>query len=86
MEEGVDDLLRDKAWPPRIAPLSAVVADRVVALTLEDPPGETTHWTAEAPSTGRTSRTSCGSGWKLVCADRRNVFMPSSPIGERPSG
>ena len=48
MDEGVDGLLRDKTRPARIAPLGAAVADRVVALTLEDPPGETTHWTAEA--------------------------------------
>ena len=48
MREGVDGLLRDKTRPSRIAPLGAEVADRVVTLTLEDPPGETTHWTAEA--------------------------------------
>ena len=48
MTEGVDGLLRDKTRPSRIAPLGAEIADRVVALTLEDPPGETTHWTAEA--------------------------------------
>jgi len=48
MEEGLEGLLRDKTRPSRIAPLSREVADRVVALTLEDPPGETTHWTAGA--------------------------------------
>jgi transposase len=48
MEEGVDGLLRDKTRPSRIAPLGPEIADRVVALTLGDPPGETTHWTAEA--------------------------------------
>jgi transposase len=48
MEEGIDGLLRDKTRPSRIAPLSNAVAERVVALTLEDPPGETTPWTAEA--------------------------------------
>jgi transposase len=42
MIEGVDGLLRDKT------PLGVEVAPRVVALTLEDPPGETTHWTAAA--------------------------------------
>ena len=45
MEEGFEGLLRDKTRPPRIAPLGAEVAERVVALTLADPPGETTHWT-----------------------------------------
>ena len=48
MEEGVDGLFRDKTRPSRIAPLGPEIADRVVVLTLGDPPGETTHWTAEA--------------------------------------
>jgi transposase len=51
MEEGFDGLLRDKTRPSRIEPLKADVAERVVAMTLTDPPGETTHWTAG--STGR---------------------------------
>ena len=46
MSEGVDGLLRDKTRPSRIPPLGAEVAERVVALTLADPPPETTHWTA----------------------------------------
>jgi transposase len=45
MEEGFDGLLHDKTRPSRIAPLGRDVADRVVALTQSDPPGETTHWT-----------------------------------------
>jgi transposase len=45
LEEGFDGLLRDKTRPSRIKPLSAETAQRVVALTLEEPPGETTHWT-----------------------------------------
>ena len=45
--EGFDGLLRDKTRPSRIPPLGPEVADRVVALTLADPPGETTHWTAD---------------------------------------
>jgi transposase len=45
---GADGLLRDKTRPSRIPPLDAQVADRVVALTLTDPPGETTHWTSAA--------------------------------------
>ena len=45
MDEGFDGLLRDKTRPSRIAPLGGDVAERVVALTLEEPPGETTHWT-----------------------------------------
>jgi transposase len=46
MQEGVEGLLRDKTRPSRIQPLAPRVTERVVARTLEDPPGETTHWTA----------------------------------------
>ena len=45
MEEGFGGLLRDKTRPSRIAPLGAAVVERVVALTLIDPPTEATHWT-----------------------------------------
>jgi transposase len=48
MQAGVDGLLRDKTRPSRIPPLAPEVAERVVVLTLGDPPGETTHWTAAA--------------------------------------
>ena len=48
MQAGVDGLLRDKTRPPRIPPLGAEVVGCVVQLTLSDPPGETTHWTAPA--------------------------------------
>ena len=48
MHEGVEGLLRDKTRPSRVAPLPPAVAERVVALTQTDPPGETTHWTGAA--------------------------------------
>jgi transposase len=48
MTDGVPGLMRDKTRPSRIPPLSAEVEQHVVARTLEDPPGETTHWTAAA--------------------------------------
>jgi len=51
MEEGFAGLLRDKTRPSRIPPLGADVARRVVALTLTDPPGETTHWTGAMMAT-----------------------------------
>ena len=38
-----DGLLHDKTRPSRIPRLGPEVAERVVALTLTDPPGETTH-------------------------------------------
>ncbi len=44
-KEGFASLLRDKTRPSRIKPLGAEVAARIVALTLDAPPGETTHWT-----------------------------------------
>ena len=43
MAAGADGLLRDKTRPSRIPPLGAQMAERVVALTLTDPLGETTH-------------------------------------------
>ena len=46
MQEGVEGLLRDKTRPSRIAPLTPEMIAWVVARTREDPPGETTHWTA----------------------------------------
>jgi transposase len=45
IEEGFDGLLRDKTRSSRIKPLGAEAAERVVALTLGEPHGETTHWT-----------------------------------------
>src|SRR5918994_2903301 len=39
--EGVEGLLRDKTRPSRIAPFGPEVGERVVALTLAEPPGET---------------------------------------------
>jgi len=52
MEAGTDGLLIDKTRPSRIPPLDVAldvaVVERAVALTLTEPPGETTHWTAAA--------------------------------------
>jgi transposase len=45
MQEGVAGLERDKTRPSRIPALGAEVAERVVALTRAEPPGEATHWT-----------------------------------------
>src|SRR5450631_3287533 len=44
-EEGFDGLLRDKTRPSRVKSLEPEVAERVVTLTLTDPPLEATHWT-----------------------------------------
>ena len=45
MREGVAGLLRDKGRKPGKVPLPTSTVDRVVGLTLEEPPGEATHWT-----------------------------------------
>jgi transposase len=46
--EGFEGLLRDKTRPSRVPKLDPSIAERVVALTMEAPPGETTHWTGAA--------------------------------------
>jgi transposase len=48
MREGVAALLRDKTRKPGLPPLPPAVIDRVVELTLAEPPGEATHWTGRA--------------------------------------
>jgi transposase len=48
MAEGVDGLLRDKTRPPGIAPLETALVDKVIAMTLEPPDHEATHWTVRA--------------------------------------
>jgi transposase len=48
MTEGVDGLLHDATRPGRKKPLSGTRIERVVAMTLTDPPGEATHWTGRA--------------------------------------
>src|SRR5277367_5961891 len=48
MAEGVDGLLHEATRPPGKAPLTSEVIERVVAMTLAEPPGETTHWTCRA--------------------------------------
>ena len=48
MAAGVDGLLRDKTRPPGIAPLKPALVEKVVALTLEPPDYEATHWTVRA--------------------------------------
>ncbi len=59
MEEGLESLLRDKTRPPGTPRLPEDVADRIVTLTLSDPPGERTHWTgrlmAKVAGVGLTS-------------------------------
>jgi transposase len=46
MQEGVEGLLHDRTRPPGRKPLDASVVERIVTLTAQEPPAETTHWTA----------------------------------------
>ena len=48
MAEGVDGLLHEATRPSRVPPLPAAAIERVVEMTLAEPPGETTHWTGRA--------------------------------------
>jgi transposase len=48
MAEGVDGLLHDATRPSRKQPLTAATIERVVDMTLGEPPGEVTHWTGRA--------------------------------------
>lgn len=48
MSYGVDGLLHDKSRPPGIVPLDGELVERVVALTLETPRQEATHWSVRA--------------------------------------
>src|ERR1043166_966645 len=47
-DNGAAGLWRDKKRPSRIPPLSPEVAERVVALTLAEPPPAGSHWTGSA--------------------------------------
>ena len=49
MREGVSGLLREKTRKPGLPPLPSALVDRVVELTLGEPPGEATHWTDPSP-------------------------------------
>src|SRR2546423_6527718 len=53
---GLGGLLRDKTRPPGRKPLDPAVIEHVVALTAEDPPGETTHWTSPSLLAGLAVR------------------------------
>jgi transposase len=81
MAEGVAGLLRDKTRPARIAKLADEVAERVVALTLGEPPGETTQWTGRAMAdVARVSLTSVQRIWKAhgLAPHRMRTFKLSN--------
>src|SRR5215217_4729528 len=60
MEAGVDGLLRDATRPGRKAPLALATVEQIVAMTLNGPPGEATHWS------GRTMAKAAGVSHRSV--------------------
>jgi hypothetical protein len=48
LAEGVEGLLREATRPSRVPPLPPATIERVVEMTLAEPPGEATHWTGRA--------------------------------------
>jgi hypothetical protein len=89
-----EGLLRDQTRPSRIAPFGPEVGERIVALTLAEPPGETTYWTGRAmakaagvstPIWQRSrqfgeSRKTCRSGPPVSSSGRRrNSDQASTP-------
>ena len=83
--DGVDGLLRDKTRPSRVAPFGLEVGERIVALTLAEPPAETTQWSgrAVAKATGVSLPTSSASGARTGCS--RIASAPPSSRTTRPS-
>jgi transposase len=65
--KGVDGLLRDKTRPSRVPKLDPSVTERVVALTMEEPPNEATHWTSAAMAeTAGVSVSSVQRIWRAI--------------------
>jgi transposase len=60
MEAGADGLLRDATRPGRKLPLAPTTVERIVAMTLDGPPGEATHWS------GRTMAKAAGVSHRSV--------------------
>jgi transposase len=68
--EGFEGLLRDKTRPSRIPKLDTAVAERVVALTMEAPSSEATHWTGAAMAKAAgVSVSSVQRIWRAGCSD-----------------
>jgi transposase len=78
--EGFEGLLRDKTRPSRIPKLSSDIAERIVALTMEAPPGETTHWTGAAMAEAAgVSVSSVQRIWRAHGLPPHRVASSSSP-------
>ena len=85
-EQGVDGLVRDKTRPSRIPPLAPDVVERVVEMTLQEPPGEATHWSSRtmAAASG-VSATSVRRGWRPE-GQRRKRGIDGEALGRSRGG
>ena len=52
-EQGMAGLLRDKTRPSGIPPLAPEAVECVVEMTLQEPPGEATHWSSRTMGAAR---------------------------------
>src|SRR4051794_9442434 len=62
MEAGVDGLLWDATRPGRKPPLAPATVERVMAMTLDGPPDEATHWSGRTMAKAGGSATAACSG------------------------
>jgi hypothetical protein len=72
MREGVAGLLCEKTRRPGLPPLPPALVERVVGLTLTEPPGEATHWTGRAMATAA-----------ITTARRRGAGLPPPSSSSR---
>jgi hypothetical protein len=68
MAEGVDGSLHDATGPAGKPPLSPATIERVVEMTLAEPPGEATHWTGRPRLPGSAIAACSRSGRRTVCS------------------
>src|SRR4051794_25173897 len=68
MEAGVDGLRRDAPRPGRKPPLAPATVEQIVAMTLDGPPGEATHWSGRtmAKAAGSAIAACSGSGRRMA--------------------
>jgi hypothetical protein len=69
--EGFEGLLHDKTRPSRIQKLDTAIAERIVALTIEPPLAEATHWTGAAMAEALSVSVSSVQGIWRAQASRR---------------
>ena len=88
MAEGVDGLLHKATRPAGKPPLTATVIERVVEMTLAEPPGERTHWTgramAKAAGVSHRSVQRIWAAHGLKPHRGRSFKLSNDPIAESP--